>query len=476
MNPIELSTEQFRDLAEYVVALSAEYLAALDSQATFPATSGTTTEQLFSGDLPEQGIGKQALAKLTDLAAHSRAQNGRFFGYVLGSADPVAALGDLFASVLNQNLTAWRSAPAGATIERTVVRWLGEAIGCRGFSGTLTGGGSAANFMALAMARESRLPANERGIQSAGAGIVYASEQVHMSIPKAVAMLGMGRENVHYVPCDKSYRMVPSELASAVSKDKVAGRKPIAVIASAGTVNTGAIDPLEAIASIAQEHGLWMHVDGAYGALAAIAVPEKFKGLAQADSLSLDAHKWLYQPLDCGCLLYRDPAVARTAFAYTGSYAKQLSSDPIEGFAFFEESVELSRRFRALKLWLSLRYHGVSAFREAIHRNLKQAQKLAEAVKKSVELELVAPVELSAVCFRHRLSASAPEESRSPFNLALLKKIIARGRVYLSNTELEGKFCLRACIVNHLTTNADVEEIVPEVLNAAAEISRDFGC
>jgi len=138
--------------------------------------------------------------------------------------------------------------------------------------------------------------------------------------------------------------------------------------------------------------------------------------------------------------------------------------------------VELSRRFRALKLWLSLRYHGVSAFREAIHRNLKQAQKLAEAVKKSVELELVAPVELSAVCFRHRLSASAPEESRSPFNLALLKKIIARGRVYLSNTELEGKFCLRACIVNHLTTNADVEEIVPEVLNAAAEISRDFGC
>jgi glutamate/tyrosine decarboxylase-like PLP-dependent enzyme len=219
-----------------------------------------------------------------------------------------------------------------------------------------------------------------------------------------------------------------------------------------------------------------MHVDGAYGALAAIAVPEKFNGLALADSLSLDAHKWLYQPLDCGCLLYRDAGVARTTFAYTGSYAKQLSSDPVEGFAFFEETMELSRRFRALKLWLSLRYHGMNAFREAIRQNLNQAQKLAEAITKSAEIQLIAPVELSAVCFRHRLSDGAPEESRSRFNLALLKRIIERGRIYLSNAELDGKFCLRACIVNHLTTNADVEQIVPEVLNAAAEISNNFGC
>jgi aromatic-L-amino-acid/L-tryptophan decarboxylase len=475
MNPIELSPEHFRHLAEEVVALTADYLAGLDSRPIFPVTSGTETEQMFSGDLPEHGAGKQALSGLKNVAAHSRVQNGRFFGYVLGSAEPVAALGDLFASVLNQNLTAWRSAPAGATIEHTVVRWLAEAIGCRGFSGTLTGGGSAANLMALAMARESRLPANERGIQNVGAGIVYASEQVHMSIPKAVAMLGMGRESVHYLPCDKSHRMIASELASAVRRDKADGRRPIAIVASAGTVNTGAIDPLEAIASIAQEHGLWMHVDGAYGALAAIAAPKKFTGLALADSLSLDAHKWLYQPLDCGCLLYRDAAVARTTFAYTGTYAKQLSSDPVEGFAFFEETMELSRRFRALKLWLSLRYHGMSAFREAIRQNLKQAQSLAAAIGKAAPLEVMAPVELSAVCFRHRLNDSASEELRSRFNLALLKKIVERGRIYLSNAELEGKFCLRACIVNHFTTDADVEKIVPAVLNAAAEISANFG-
>jgi len=381
----------------------------------------------------------------------------------------VAALGDLLASILNQNMTAWRSSPAGVTIERTVVRWLAEAVGCRGFLGTLTGGGSAANLMGLTMAREAKTPANERGLRNAAAGAIYASEQVHMAVPKAVAMLGIGRENLRIVACDASYRMIPSHLEQAIRRDHAAGTVPIAVVASAGTVNTGAIDPLREIAEIAHAHGAWMHVDGAYGALAAIAVPEKFDGLALADSLSLDPHKWLYQPLDCGCLLYRDVAMARTTFAYTGDYAKQLSDDPVEGFAFFEESIELSRRCRALKLWLSLRYHGLAAFRAAIRKDLNCAQRLATAVASSPCLELLAPVELSAVCFRHLAGKDASEEDRNRFNLALLKRIVARGRVYLSNTVLHGKFCLRACIVNHLTKEADIDAVVPEVLAVAQE-------
>src|SRR4029079_5582188 len=162
----------------------------------------------------------------------------------------------------------------------------------------------------------------------------------------------------------------------AFAEYKAPGPKPIAVIASAGTVNTGSIDPLGEIAAISRLHDVWLHIDGAYGALAAMAAPEKFQGLEQADSVSLDPHKWLFQPLDCVCLLYRDPEMARKTFAYTGSYARQLSNDPIEGFAFFEESMELSRRFRALKLWLSLRYQGLQAFRDAIRLNLQQAQRL----------------------------------------------------------------------------------------------------
>ena len=474
MKPLELSSEHFRALGTNMIELSAEYLSTLHARPVFPRTSGAETARLFAQELPQHGMGDSAFDALRDVIAHCRSQNGRFFGYVLGPGEPIAALGDLVASILGQNITAWRSSPAGVTIERTVVGWLAEAVGCNGFSGTLTGGGSAANLMGLAMARESRIPANDRGVHNAGAGVVYASEQVHMAVPKAVAMLGIGRENLHYVPCDDFYHMVPSALEQAISADIAQGRKPMAVVASAGTVNTGAIDPLPEIATIARAHDLWMHVDGAYGALAAIAIPHKFEGLGQADSLSLDPHKWLYQPLDCGCLLYRDPSVARKTFMYTGSYAKQLSSDPIEGFAFFEESMELTRRFRALKLWLSLRYHGIQAFRAAIQQDLDHAQRLVEAIKKSPALELAGPAELSAVCFRHRLRYEASEEARNRFNLALLQRIVRRGRVFLSNAELNEKFYLRACIVNHFTSDTDVDGLVPEVLGAASEIISEY--
>jgi aromatic-L-amino-acid decarboxylase len=470
MDPLDLSAEEFRRLAATITDLSSNFLTTLDSRPIFPKTSGDEVERLFSTDLPRKGLGAEALAALENVIAHSRAQNGRFFGYVQGPGEPVAALGDLMASILNQNMTAWRSSPSGVTIEKTVVRWLAEAVGCAGFVGTLTGGGSAANLMGLTMAREAKIPANERGLRGTPPSAIYASTEVHMAVPKAVAMIGLGRENLRSIPCDNSYRMIPSQLEQTLRRDKAAGTTPVAVVASAGTVNTGAIDPLREIAQIAHAYGAWMHVDGAYGALAAIAAPEKFDGLALADSLSLDPHKWLYQPLDCGCLLYRDLAMARTTFTYTGDYARQLSVDPAEGFAFFEESIELSRRCRALKLWLSLRYHGMDAFRAAIQRDLDHAHRLAARVRECPELELVAVGELSAVCFRYLVRPDASEDERNRFNTDLMKRIVRRGKVYPSNATLEGKFCLRACIVNHLTKDSDIDAVVPEVLAAAREI------
>ena len=243
------------------------------------------------------------------------------------------------------------------------------------------------------------------------------------------------------------------------------------MVASAGTVSTGAIDPLPEIADICRRHHLWLHVDGAYGALAAIAAPEKFPGLSLADSISLDPHKWLYQPLDCGCLLYRDPQHARAAFAHSGDYARSLSQDPVEGFAFFEESLELSRRFRALKLWLSLRYHGLNAFRDAIRADLDHAQQLAELVRANEKLELLAPVELSAVCFRYVWRGSpAREEDLNALNERILKRVIQRGRVFISNAVIHGKFALRACFVNHRTKSEDVQAVVDEVIAAATEV------
>jgi aromatic-L-amino-acid/L-tryptophan decarboxylase len=204
--------------------------------------------------------------------------------------------------------------------------------------------------------------------------------------------------------------------------------------------------------------------------LAAIAERNKFEGMELADSISLDPHKWLYQPLDCGCLLYRSPEAAQETFSHTGDYARSLNADPIEGFAFFEESMELSRRFRALKLWLSLRYHGLHAFRESIRKDLAQARRLAEAIKNEVQLEMLAPVELSAVCFRHRGAGHVTGEDLNRFNAAVLKRVVERGIIYLSNASLHNNFCLRACIVNHRTKDSDINSIVPEVLVAAREV------
>ena len=440
MKTLDISPDEFRRLAGKVTEFTADYLRELDSRPIAPSTSGEEVERLFGAPLREDGMGAEALAGLQDVIEHSRAQNGRFFGYVLGSGEPVAAVADLLASVLNQNV------------------------------GSLTGGGSSANLMALAMARESRMPVNEAGVRSAPQGVVYASEDVHMSISKSIALLGIGRKNLRLISTDDNFRLIPSELEQAIQRDKAEGKIPIAIVASAGTVNTGAIDPLSEIASIARDHDLWMHVDGAYGALAAIAAPGKFIGLDLADSLSLDPHKWLYQPLDCGCLLYRDVSAAQAAFAHTGDYAKALTNDPVEGFAFFEESLELSRRFRALRLWLSLRYHGLQAFRAAIQKDLDLAYRLANAIAERPDLELLAPVQLSAVCFRYTGGESLSEDERNSQNAAILKRVVQRGRVYLSNATLRGKFCLRACIVNHRTTANDVDCVILEVLAAAKDL------
>jgi aromatic-L-amino-acid/L-tryptophan decarboxylase len=468
MNPLEISSSEFRGLSERVTTLVAQYLDNLDKQTIAPAVTGEESLRLFAAPVPEEGIGHAVLQDLTEIMKSSRAQNGRFFGYVLGSGEPVAAVADLMASVLNQNVTAWRSSPAAVMIEKTAVRWLAEAIGCRGFHGHLTGGGSSANLMGMAMAREAGAPANDTG--NGGKGMVYTADQIHMSIPKSIALLGIGRNHMRLIPTDSSLRMIPHELDRRIVQDKAARKTPLVVVASAGTVNTGAIDPLREIAEIAHRHGAWFHIDGAYGALAAIADPARFDGMALADSISLDPHKWLYQPLDCGCLLYRSPAAAQKAFSHTGEYARSLSHDPIEGFAFFEESLELSRRFRALKLWFSLRYHGLAAFRESIRKDLAQARRLADAVSNETRLQLLAPVELSAVCFRYKVNDSDEELNR--FNTVLLQRILRRGRIYLSNASLQGKFSLRACIVNHRTKDSDIDAVVPEVLEAAGELER----
>jgi glutamate/tyrosine decarboxylase-like PLP-dependent enzyme len=459
MSSLRISENELARLTQQASALITAYWASVEERPVFPVTSGQETASRFSRPWPEVGVGGAVLDDFQIIAEHARISNGRFFGYVVGSGEPVSALAEMLAAALNQNVTSWRSAPAAVMIERTVIAWLAEAIGCPGYQGSLCAGGSSANVMGLAMAREDKLPGNETG---ASPCVVYASEQAHMSIPKAVALLGIGRDNLRLIPVDDEFRMRVDALVEAIAADRQAGRKPIAIVATVGTVSTGAIDPLPELADVAQKEQLWLHVDGAFGAIAALAVPDKFKGIDRVDSLSLDPHKWLYQSIDCACLLYRDREKASRAFSHRGDYVKIFAEDPIEAFAFFDETMDLTRRFRALKLWMSLQYHGRRAFRDAIAQDLGHAQFLAQLVQSQPDLELLAPVPLSAVCFRHRVKD----------NEAILKRVIARGRVYLSNATIGGRFALRACFVNHRTTEDDVRAIVSEVIAAAGEINR----
>lgn len=464
MSPLDVSPAEFRRLADRISSLAEKWFTELDSRPVAPGVPGSATEALFAGGLPEVGMKDAALEALQPVMDGARAGNARFLAYVFGSGEPVGVLGDYMASVINQNVTAWRSGPTVVSMERAVVRSLARAVGCEGFTGSCTGGGSAANLMGLAMARESRAPANEEGSPS---GVVYASTEVHMSIPKAMALLGLGRKNLRLIPTDAQWRMRPDMLERAITEDLAAGQRPLAVVATAGTVNTGSVDPLTEVARIARAHGLWMHVDGAFGALAAMALPERFEGLSLADSLSMDAHKWLYQPADCGVLLFRDAGMARRTFSFSGDYVRAMSADAVEGFAFFDESMELSRRARAFKVWLSVRYHGLAAFREAMRRDVENARHLADRVRATPALELLAPVPLSAVCFRY--VGTLPESERDAFNAKLLARVNARGRVYISNATLHGRFALRACFVNHRTTPEDVDTVVSEVLAAAEQ-------
>jgi glutamate/tyrosine decarboxylase-like PLP-dependent enzyme len=456
-NSLSLSATDMTALVDAAANITKTYWSTLPERRTYPATSGKETETLFSRPWAEEGIGPAVLESFEAIADRSRPAGDGFFGYVFGSGEAVSAVSELLIAALNQNVGSWRSAPAATTIERTVIGWLAEAIGCPGFDGHLCGGGSTANLMALAMAREAKSPSNEEGCEG---GTVYCSKEVHFSISKAMALLGLGRKNLRPIETDEMFRLRPDALRCAIAGDRAAGQRPIAIVATAGTVVCGAIDPIEEIAAIANEESLWLHVDGAYGGLAALAKPEAFKGLALADSVSIDAHKWLYQSADCGCLLYRDRNAARRAFTQQADYIRVFNDDPVESFAFFDESIELTRRFRALKLWMSLQYHGRGAFRAAIGQDLANARSLARKIDDCADLELFAPVSLSAVCFGHRQKD----------NEAILRRVIGRGRVYLSNASFDGRFALRACFVNHRARAESADLIVNEVLAAAEEI------
>lgn len=488
---LDISPEELRELSSRVNELVLEYFSEVSNLPVFPETFGGDTLEQVGATMPAEGEPVERLINDCHTIVKNSRHNGhpRFFGYVASPATPAGAFADLIASALNSNVTSWRSGPAATEIERTVVRWLGSLIGYdEDARGLLTSGGSMANMTALLIAQRAKTgrKAARRGLWRSEAPMtIYASEQVHMSIPKAADVLGFGRDQVRLIGCDDQFRLNVKLLRECINADIQAGAKPFCIVASAGTTNSGAVDPLSEIADVAKEFALWFHVDGAYGAPAALDETKRplFVGLERADSVSLDPHKWLYAPLDCGCLLFRDEVQARVAFGdEDADYIKVLEQEADESFAFWNYGPELSRRFRALKVWLTLRYYGVRRIAAAITEDNVLAGYLAELVEHAEDFELLSWPQLSICCFRYvppamRLqSGGTPKEDEAfadelnRLNEKIMYAVQRGGRAYLSSATIHGEFALRACITNFRTTRADIEQTLEIIREAAREV------
>jgi aromatic-L-amino-acid decarboxylase len=403
----------------------------------------------------------QALEEAALILDESIAQpRPRYFAFVGSSGLPIGVVGDALASCFDANLAVY--AGAASDIEEQAVRWVGELIGYPVAGGAFTSGGTISNLTALAAARERAMPgARARGMRDRLAA-VYCSEEAHYSVMRAVELLGIGAANVRPIALDGDRRMRPDALAAAIDRDLVDGITPVAVVATAGTTLTGAIDPIEPLAELCAERGVWLHVDGAYG-LAAAGLPEMsgaFAGLAQADSVSLDAHKWLYLPKACGVILVRRREDLHDSFAHDEDY---LPHQRMESHA-VDVTLEYSRPFRALKLWLAFRVHGAEAFRRALRRNLRQAQLLYDEIGRHADLEALGRPQLSIVPFRHVPAGVADVDGH---NVRLAEELQSDARVYVAPAMIDGRVYLRPCIVNFRTSDADVLALV--------EIAREVG-
>jgi aromatic-L-amino-acid decarboxylase len=467
---LDPTAPEIRRWGNLAVDLVADYLGSVSQRRVYPQTSAAEIRDRLESELPLEGVEFDRLLEtfrdvILPLSRHNA--HPRMFGYVQAPGTAIAAFADLLASTLNANLTAWRSAPAAVELERVTLDWVKEILGLdRNAGGLFVSGGSMANLAALAAARTARIAPPDFSRAR-----IYASEETHHSIVKAAALLGLGRENVCSIGVDDRFKIRLDDLIKKIESDRSAGCLPFCVVANAGTVATGAVDPLAEIHEIAQRFNLWMHVDASYGGFAMLAQSTLLVGIAEADSVALDPHKWLYLPVDCGCVFYRDPQSARAAFAQAAEYTKVLDLHDDEVFAFWDYGPELSRRFRALKVWMLLKGVGTRALGETIEKDLACARYLEALVRASDDFEMLAPVELSIFCFRYRRQDTNQSDSElDQLNERLLVALQRDGSSYLSNAKVNGHFALRGCVMNYRTTLQDMEILLEDLRRLAAQL------
>ncbi len=479
--PLEMSPEEFRRTGRELVDRIADFLGSLPGR---PVTLGETPAEVRAllGRRPVPSEGSEPAPLLRETAGllfeHSLF-NGhpRFMGYITSSAAPIGALADLLAAAINPNVGGWELSPIASEIEAEVVRWVAELVGYPSdCGGLLVSGGNMANFGCFLAGRRAMLGEDVRRVGLAGANAtrarVYVSQGTHTWIQKAADLFGLGTDAIRWIATDERQRMLLPPLREQLRHDLAAGDRPIMVVGAAGTVSTGAIDPLRELAAICREHGLWFHVDGAYGAPAAVLsdAPDDLKALALADSLAVDPHKWLYAPLEAGCVLVRDAQRLRDAFGYSPAYYRFDTEGEEPPINYHELGLQNSRGFRALKVWLGIRQAGREGYARMIAHDCQMAEALFRGADAHPELEAVT-LGLSIATFRYVPADLEPgnpsvQAYLDALNEALLARVKTSGDLFVTNAVLDGRFLLRACIVNFRTSDADVSAI-PEIVARA---------
>jgi aromatic-L-amino-acid decarboxylase len=479
-----MDPEAFRAAAHAVVDLMADYLETIESRAVFPPVEPGSLRPMFPPSAPESPESIETiLADYRRLVEPNAThwQHPGFLAYFSTTASGPGILGEMLTATIGQNPMLWRTSPIGTELEEVVVDWLRQALGLPdSFDGLLTDTASTSTLIALAAAREAGgADASARGLagrDDLGGGLrVYASAEAHSSVEKACMTLGLGRASLVRVAVNERFEMEPEALAGAITADRAAGRRPIAVVATVGTTSSTSVDPVAAVAGIAEREGLWLHVDAAYAGVVAM-LPERrtpFAGWERADSIVVNPHKWLFTPLDASLLLTRRMEALRAAFSLVPEYLRTLDrSAPVRDYN--EYTPQLGRRFRALKLWILLRWFGLEGLRRRIDRHMELAADFAAAVRADPDWELLAPVPFSTVCFRWRPAAIATRadepamaERLDQANAAIMDTVNRGGEIFLSHTRLAGRFTIRVAVGN-LRTEARHVDRAWALLRAAA--------
>lgn len=469
----DIAPEEFRRYGHEVVDWIADYLGGVDDLPVMPAVEPGEVRRALPEHAPEQPESLDAV--LTDfreriVPATTHWNHPAFHAYFANTASGPGILGEMLAAALNANAMVWRSSPAGTELEEVATRWVARMLRLPDdFRGVINDTASSSTLYALAAAREMGLP-ESRGPGLAGAppGRIYTSEEAHSSVRKAATTLGFGREGVRTVATDEAFRMRPEALRAAVDEDRRAGLRPLAVVATIGTTSTTAVDPVAEIAPIAEEAGLWLHVDAAYAGPMA-AVPEfaaHFAGWERAHSIVVNPHKWLFTPMDCSLLYCRRPEMLRAAFSLTPEYLRTPELE--SGTNLMDYGVALGRRFRALKLWFVLRRFGVEGVVARLREHIRLSRMVEGWIEAEPEWEVLAPCPFATLIFRHA-PGRIPPERLDDHNRAVMEAVNRSGVAFFSHTDVRGRIGLRLSVGNLRTTEAHLRRSWHALQTAAAD-------